>query len=158
MTIVEEALDDAATEYDGWLRGDEPLDEALFGHIAVGFRHLAPHRSYLGQLLETALSPFAKDSVCDQAQQFRIDHLETVRELIATRGLPTAKEPNMMTMHLYWALYLGVLSFWTADESPNREDTLVILDQSMRLFVESLSSDSKNEREVVDAFDVTQNR
>jgi len=158
MTIVEEALDHAATEFDGRLRGDQTLDEALFGHIAVGLRHLAPHRSYLGQLLETALSPFAKESVCDQAQQFRVDHLETVRELIATRGAPTAKAPSMMTMHLYWALYLGVLSYWAADESPNREDTLVILDQSMRLFVESLSSDSKNGREVVDAFDVTQNR
>ncbi len=63
-----------------------------------------------------------------------------------------------MNMHLYWTLYLGVLSFWAADESPNQEDTLVVLDQSMRLFVGSLSSESKNEREVTDVIDVTQNR
>ena len=45
-------------------------------------------------------------------------------------------------MHLYWTLYLGVLAFWAQDESPNQEDTLVLLDQSTRLYVASLSSNS----------------
>ena len=84
-------------------------------------------------------------------------HLETVRELITSRGQVTAGTPNAMTMHLYWTLYLGVLSFWAADESPNREDTLVVLDQSMRLFVGSLVPESKNGREVIDVADVTEN-
>ncbi len=158
MTIVDEALDEAAVEFESRLRGDEALDEALFAHVAVGLRHLAPHRNYVGQVLETALSPFAREAACEQAQQFRVSHLETVRELIASRGLPTTQAPSAMTMHLYWTLYLGVLSFWAADESPNREDTLVVLDQSMRLFVESLSSESKNGREVTDVVDVTQDR
>jgi len=158
MTIVDEALDEAGAEFEGRLRGDETLDEALFAHVAVGLRHLAPHRNYVGEVLETALSPFAREAVCEQAQQLRVSHLETVRELIASRGLPTTRAPSVTTMHLYWTLYLGVLSFWAADESPNREDTLVVLDQSMRLFVGSLSSESKNEREVIDVVDVTQNR
>jgi len=158
MTIVDEALGEAATEFRGRLRGDETLDEALFAHVAVGLRHLDPHRNYVGEVLETALSPFAREAVCEQAQQLRVSHLETVRELIASRGLPTTPAPSAMTMHLYWTLYLGVLSFWAADESPNREDTLVVLDQSTRLFVDSLSPESKNGREVIDVVDVTQNR
>ena len=157
-TIVEEALGEAVVEFEGRLRGDETLDEALFAHVAVGLRHLAPHRSYVGEVLETALSPFVGDAVCEQAQQLRVNHLETVRELIGARGLPTTPAPNAVTMHLYWTLYLGVLSFWAADQSPNREDTLVVLDQSTRLFVASLSSESKNGREVIDVVDVTQNR
>jgi AcrR family transcriptional regulator len=158
VTILDEALDEAGTEFETRLRGDETLDEALFAHVAVGLRHIAPHRNYVGEVLETALSPFARETVCEQAQELRVSHLETVRELIASRGLPVAQAPSVMTMHLYWTLYLGVLSFWTADESPNGEDTLVVLDQSMRLFVESLSSESKNGSEVIDAVDVTQNR
>ena len=158
VTIVDEALDEAGTEFEGRLRGDETLDEALFAHVAVGLRHLAPHRNYVGEVLETALSPFARETVCQQAQQLRVSHLETVRELIASRGLATTPASSGLTMHLYWTLYLGVLSFWAADESPNREDTLVVLDQSMRLFVGSLSSGSKNGREVIDVVDVTQNR
>ena len=156
--IIDEVLDEAATEFEGRLRGDETLDEALFAYVAVGLRHLAPHRNYVGEVLETALSPFAREAVCEQAQQLRVNHLETVRELIASRGLPTIAAPSVMTMHLYWTLYLGVLSFWAADQSPSREDTLVVLDQSMRLFVESLSAGSKNGREVIDVIDVTQTR
>ena len=158
MTIVDEALAEAGTEFEGRLRGDETLDEALFAHVAVGLRHLAPHRNYVGEVLETALSPFAKDGVCEQAQQLRISHLETVRELISSPSRPETHVPTVMNMHLYWTLYLGVLSFWTADESPKQEDTLVVLDQSMRLFVGSLSSESKNESEVTDVVDVTPNR
>jgi AcrR family transcriptional regulator len=155
MTIVEEALDEAGAEFERRLQGDETLDEALFAHVAVGLRHLAPHRNYVGEVLETALSPFAREAVCEQAQQLRIGHLETVGELIGSHGWPTNQAPSAMNMHLYWTLYLGVLSFWAADESPNQEDTLVVLDQSMRLFVGSLSSDSKSGREVTDVTDVT---
>jgi AcrR family transcriptional regulator len=158
MTIVAEALDEARGEYEGRLRGDEALDEALFAHVAVGLRHLAPHRSYVGEVLETALSPFVKEAVCEQAQQVRISHLETVRELIAARGLPTTPVPGVMTMHLYWTLYLGVVAFWAGDESPNQEDTLVMLDQSTRLFVASLSPGPRNGREVNDVVDVTPDR
>jgi AcrR family transcriptional regulator len=158
MTIVAETLAEARAQYEARLRGDETLDEALFAHVAVGLRHLAPHRNYVGGVLETALSPFAKESVCEQAQQLRISHLETVRELISSRGGPTTQAPTAVNMHLYWTLYLGVLSFWAADESPKQEDTLVVLDQSMRLFVRSLSPESKNEREVTDVVDVTPNR
>ena len=158
MTIICEALDEASTEFEERLRGDESLDEALFAHVAVGLRHLVPHRKYVAEVLETALSPFAKDSVCEQAQHLRASHLETVQELIASHGMPTAPIPAVMMMHLYWTLYLGVLAFWAGDESSNPEDTLVVLDQSMRLFAGSLSSGTDNEREVDDVVDVTQNR
>ena len=47
-----------------------------------------------------------------------------------------------MAMHLYWTLYLGVLAFWSRDESPNQEETLVILDQSLRLFVSWCAGDA----------------
>jgi AcrR family transcriptional regulator len=158
MTIVCDALDEASAEFEGRLRGDEALDEALFAHVAVGLRHLDPHRGYVGEVLETALSPFARDALCEQAQQLRVNHLETVGELITARGLPSNPVPGVMTMHLYWTLYLGVLAFWAADESPSREDTLVVLDQSMRLFAKSLSSEQTDGREVTDVLDVTQDR
>ena len=158
MTIVEQALEEAGAEFEGRLRGDETLDEALFAYVAVGLRHLGPHRNYVGEVLETALSPFVREGACQQAQQVRVGHLERVRELIAGHAEPGAPGPGAMTMHLYWTLYLGVLSFWASDQSPNREDTLVVLDQSMRLFVESLGSRSKNGREVNDVVDITENR
>jgi hypothetical protein len=41
-------------------------------------------------------------------------------------------------MHLYWTLFLGVVAYWSGDDSPNQEDTLAVLDQSMHVFVTSL--------------------
>jgi AcrR family transcriptional regulator len=157
-TIVSDALESARAECQRRLRGHETLDEALFAHVAVGLRHLTPHRHYLGEVLETALSPFASQAVSEPAQQLRTRHLETAADLIASYARPTVRAPNAMTMHLYWTLCLGVLSFWTTDASPNQEDTLAVLDQSMRLFAGSLAPELKRGREVIDATDVTQDR
>jgi hypothetical protein len=61
-----------------------------------------------------------------------------VASLLADHDL--TDQPSFVAMHLYWTLYLGILSFWTQDQSPNQEDTLVLLDQSMRLFADSLTT------------------
>ena len=50
---------------------------------------------------------------------------------------------STLTVQLYWTLYLGVFSFWAADESPHQEDTLALLDQSLKLFVASLGAGRK---------------
>jgi hypothetical protein len=36
---------------------------------------------------------------------------------------------------LYWALYTGVLVFWANDNSPNQEDTLALIDDSLDMYV-----------------------
>jgi AcrR family transcriptional regulator len=158
MTIIEAALGEAGTELEGRLRGDEAVDEALFAHVAIGLRHLAPHRSYIGEVLETALSPFSREAGCDSAQQLRLSHLEIVHALIAARAPAGVRPPGAVTMHLYWTLYLGVLAFWAADESPNQEETLVVLDRSLRLFAGLLETDVKNGSEVTHVTDIAEDR
>ncbi|MFH2000965.1 MAG: TetR/AcrR family transcriptional regulator, partial [Planctomycetota bacterium] len=138
MEIVSQDLDKAREEYLNLRRGDEPLEEELFLHIATGLRHLAPHRGYVADILETALSPFLRSTSCGAGEQVRIDHLETVAAAVAKHD--GTNPPSFVAINLYWALYLGVLAFWAQDSSPNQEDTLVLLDQSMRLFVASLST------------------
>lgn len=138
MEIICEDLDLAKEDYDRLRRGDEPLVEDLFLHVITGLKRLAPHRKYVANILETALSPFVRSSVCEAAERVRIEHLETVAAMLSDGD--HTDQPSFVAIHLYWTLYLGVLAFWSQDESPNQEDTLVLLDQSMRLFVASLSS------------------
>ena len=114
------------------------MEEELFLYVMTGLHHLEPFRNYLGPVLETALSPFVRSTVCEAGDQVRVQHLETVAQLLASHDL--TDQPSFVAMHLYWTLYLGILSFWAQDESPNQEDTLVLLDQSMRLFAASLST------------------
>jgi AcrR family transcriptional regulator len=150
MTLLAEALDRTEAEFGGRLQGDEDLAEALFAHVAAGLRGLAPHRRYVGEVLETAMSPFGSNAVCEAAERVRLDHLEVVRQLLVSRCPEVSTGPSFIAIHLYWTLYLGVLAFWAKDESPNREDTLSVLDHSMRIFAESLTTHSPGQEEVID--------
>ena len=56
--------------------------------------------------------------------------------MVTAHGFPAPLAA--VTMQLYWTLYLGVFAYWAADDSPGQEDTLALLDQSLKLFVASL--------------------
>ena len=138
MTLVLEALDRGREGYFERRRGSESLDEDLFAHIAAGLRELEPFRPFLGEVREAAMSPFGRAGGITPGEEVRVGHLETVATLLEAHGL--AEATGFVSIHLYWTLYLGVLAFWSRDESPNQEDTLVVLDQSLRLFTASVAN------------------
>lgn len=140
LAIVDSSLEAAGKEFAESRRDGESLDEALFAHVATALRHLRPHRGYVGDVVESTLSPFARASGDGTADCLRVRHLETVCAIIEQHTSPSTPLPSAVTMHLYWTLYLGVLAYWAKDESPNQEDALVLLDQALRLFVGSLET------------------
>jgi hypothetical protein len=93
------------------------LEEDLFLHVSAGLRRLKRHRTYLEPVIET------------------------VQEMIRQHGL---SEPSSVAMQLYWTLYTGVLAYWVKDSSTNQEDSLAMLDQSMKMFVDWLRSVTAN--------------
>jgi AcrR family transcriptional regulator len=137
MTLAVEALERGTTGFLERRRGQESLEEDLFAHVASGLRELAPYRHFIGEVFETAMSPFGRSAVAEQGEQVRLAHLETVSELLREHGLEEGQ--SHVSIHLYWTLYLGVLGHWSKDESPNQEDTLVVLDRSLRLYVASVN-------------------
>ena len=140
LAIIDSSLEAAAAEF-GESRSDgESLEEALFAHVAIALRHLRPHRGYVGDVVESTLSPFSRANGEGTADALRVRHLETVREIIERHASPSTPHPSAVTMHLYWTMYLGVVAYWARDESPNQEDALLLLDQALRLFVGSLDT------------------
>ena len=137
MSLLSEALETAPKDYLARRRGDEALEEDLFSHIAAGLRRLAPFRSFAADVLDATMTPLAivRDGEPEAAERFRARHLEAVGELLADHGVRTLSN---VAMHLYWTLYLGVLAFWSRDGSPKQEETLSLLDQSLRLFGRAL--------------------
>jgi AcrR family transcriptional regulator len=132
MTLATEALAGAWTQFARRRREGASLEEDLFGHVAAGLRKLRPYRACLPAVLETALSPLAAPAD-DRAADLRAGHLEAVDGLVRERKLAERFTP--VAAQLYWTLYTGVLSFWSRDASPRQEDTLALLDQSLRMFV-----------------------
>jgi len=135
MTLVAEALapghqDDTKKPPPG-----ASLEEDLFAFLAAQLRRLKPHRSYLQPVLERALSPFAHASAAPEGEQMRVAHLEEIGRILSQHGHSC---PSFTTLHLYWALFAGVLAFWARDKSRHQEETLALLDQAIQLFVRSL--------------------
>jgi AcrR family transcriptional regulator len=136
LSLAAEALGAARDAYLQKRRGEESLEEDLFAFVAAGLRHLEPLRGCLRPVLQSALSPLAGAAAAPEGESLRTDHLETVGAILARHG---QADPPFVTMHLYWALFTGVLAFWLDDSSPHQEDTLAVLDAAVKMFVGALS-------------------
>lgn len=136
MHLIAEAHGEAVETFERTRRGTETLEEDLFRFVRAGQKAMAPIRSFAREAVETSLSPFARAGVCPEADQFRGDHLDFVAGVLAHHAV--IPDPAFIAMHLYWTLYVGALAFWSGDDSPNQEDSLVVVDQSMRMFAAAL--------------------
>lgn len=118
-------------------RGEErSLEADLFAFIWSGFLNLREFREFLAAASETIFSPLVRSSPDSPGDAIRVDHLEQVEAIVSAHGFPGPR--SAVAVQLYWTLYLGVFAFWAADDSPGQEDTLALLDQSLKLFVTSL--------------------
>jgi AcrR family transcriptional regulator len=135
LALVAESLREAHGQFEKRGRS-ESLEEDLFALVAAELRGLKRLRSFIRPALEVALSPLAKAAASSDGEAIRVDHLELVDRLLAAHGL--AEPPSFVTMHLYWTLYTGVLAFWASDSSPHQEQTLAVLDHSLKTFMGTL--------------------
>lgn len=145
LAILGEALERGRESFRAARLGTEALDEDLFAFLAAGLRELRPYRRFAGPVFEAAMSPFGTSDLALEGASLRADSLEEVHGILATHGTPAPADP--VGMHLFWTLHLGVLAFWTHDESPRQEDTLVVLDRAMNLFAASLGGTTRETRE-----------
>jgi AcrR family transcriptional regulator len=130
-SLAAEAAAGARQNFEGDAVESNAFEEDLFAFVAAELRKLKPLRKHLTALLETALSPLAA-APGDDAQSWRVSHLETVARLVKKHRLG---ELSPVALQLYWTLYTGVLMFWVHDRSPKQEDTLALLDHSLAMFV-----------------------
>lgn len=136
MTLVSDALAAGRKAYARRVTGNEDLHEELFLLITSELRALRPFQNYIGPVLESALSLFSKSSISTAGHEARQGHLEIVEAIIARHGLSSV--PPLLSSSLYWSLYLGILAYWSTDESRNQEETLALMDHSLRLFAQTI--------------------
>jgi len=139
--LMSEALSNAKQELRRRPPEDQSLEEELFSLIWAELRSLRRFRKFLPAAAETILSPMRRGSPDTPGEAIRLNHLEAVEQILVSHGIPATLPA--ITMQLYWTLYLGVFAFWLSDDSPKQEDTLALLDQSLKLFVASLRTGRK---------------
>jgi len=137
MSMVTEAFRQGTEAFRNRRTGKESLTEELFLFIASGLRLLRPLRPFIGPVLERSLSPFPRKTICQEGEAARQEHLAVVREVIGRHGF--TKAPDYVAMTMYWSLYLGILAFWSNDQSPNQEESRALIDYSLHFFVQVIS-------------------
>ncbi len=108
------------------------LEEDLFTLVACDLRALTPIRSLVGEILEMGGGALGGGLGVPDGAGIRGDRIADAERTLAAHAMASQGSPAMM--HLYWSLYLGVVSFWSRDTSPKQEDSLALLDQSVRMF------------------------
>lgn len=132
LAIVGELLQQAHVEFAATRRLAGTLDEWLFGLVAVELRHLKTTHSFMKDVLAVMQhSPGADES---NVTTVRRAHLAQVDDILANFGID-ARAGVAGWQHLYWSLYLGVLSHWSSDVSPNQEATMALLDRAIGMFL-----------------------
>ena len=139
--LIGEALKHAGANLSTIRVEESSLEADLFTLVWSGFASLRELRKFLGPACETIFSPLARRSADSPGDAIRVDHLELVDAIIAAHGFPGPR--SAVSVQLYWTLYLGVFAFWAADDSSGQEDTLALLDQSLRLFVSTLNHEPR---------------
>jgi AcrR family transcriptional regulator len=111
--------------------GSSTLEMDLFTLIASDLRALADLRGLAAEMLEGDLGRMSPGG--SATGDLRSTRLEDASWVLARHGL--ADHASAPLLHLYWSLYLGVLTFWSRDGSPRQEDTLALLDQAIKMFI-----------------------
>jgi AcrR family transcriptional regulator len=142
--LISDALVKAQEEVDRRWSAGQSIEEELFSLVWTELASLREYRKFLPAAAEMILSPLRRPVHDSRGDSIRNNHLEAVERLMARHGVN--RPAPALTMQLYWTLYLGVFAHWASDESPKQEDTLALLDQSLKLFVALLKTPVRKER------------
>ncbi len=136
--LVHQAAAKARREFLRKRRAGAGLAEDLFLQIATQLRAWKPLRKFIQPVIETALSLPGAVGGGEASAGLRNDQVEAVAAILNDHQIDADRWSTAAP--IYWALYVGVLSFWARDASPRQEDSLAMLDRSMNMFVAWLQS------------------
>lgn len=145
MQMITQAMLQGQADFDRRKTGEEAIDEELFMIMAAELRRLLPYRSFVGPVLESGLSLFAKEEPSEVGEETRIQHLNKIEEIVNRHGC--CEVPFEIAASMYWSLYLGILANWCRDESEHQEETLALIDYTINLFTRTLNHEAVGEDE-----------
>ena len=125
----------AAVRKDARLRR-APLEEKLFALIQTQLDFLKPHQRFIGAAFIHALRPTSKLGFSAQAIALRNRYVAFVQGLIE-ESMPRRSGGLFawFAPPVFWIYYLGSLLYWLNDESQGKQNTLALLDRSLKLGV-----------------------
>ncbi len=123
-----------------WYAQDEyiqgtPLPEKLFALTQHSLDRLAPYEEFIGAVYLRALQPRSKlNPLSLDIQELRVKELKFIREILSeaeeNEEIPSLGDFGAYALGLGYA---GILTYWLNDDSEGKEDTLALLDRSLKI-------------------------
>jgi AcrR family transcriptional regulator len=132
LALIREHLVSGEQVYNARRRGDESLAEDLFAYLWSCLKQLRAQRAFAGEVLQRATLPGQPEGGAGSSSQLPL--LWPVTSILARHGVTATG----VDMHLFSALLAGIVSFWSRDKSKDQEDTMVVVDRSMRLLADHI--------------------
>jgi AcrR family transcriptional regulator len=142
LYFFESALDEVMDRY----RREEPagasLDEKLFLLLSIELERIAPYEDFLNVAVTHAVVPGSKlHPTSADSRRLKDKYLDFVGGLFdaaKTKGELQTFGMDDMVRQAFWIFHLGIMMFWLNDASRHKEDTLVLLDKSLRFILTAL--------------------
>jgi AcrR family transcriptional regulator len=123
-----------------WYRKDQNLQrtnlpEQLFAIVHRHLERIEPYEEFIGAIYLRALQPASRlNPLSLQSQELSLRYLRFIRDVLADSE-QRGEIPAMGDIGAYiFALYhLAVITYWLHDRSPKKENTLALLDRSLKL-------------------------
>jgi AcrR family transcriptional regulator len=123
-----------------WYRNQKALREAslpekLFAIIHRHFECISPCEEFIGAVYLRALQPVSKLSPLSlDAQEFNLCYLRFIQQILQ-EAEETGEIPKLgdFGAYAFGIFHLAMISYWLQDGSPGKENTLALLDRSLKL-------------------------
>jgi AcrR family transcriptional regulator len=112
----------------------EPLPEKLFAIIHRHLERITPYEEFIGAVYLRALQPVSRLSLLSlETQELNVRYLrfiqQVLREAEEQGEIPKSGDFGAYVFGLF---HLAIISYWLQDSSPGKENTLALLDRSLK--------------------------
>lgn len=142
LFFFEQALERVQQRFPEERTAEMAFEEEIFLLIALQLEEVEPYQDFLHLMVAQAASPSSRLNLLSlDVQRLKSRYLDFVTDL-ASAAQEREELPHLgfdsLVLNGFWAFQLGLLLFWLNDESPNKEDTFVLLDRSLRFTLDAL--------------------
>ena len=112
-----------------------PLPEKLFAIIHRHLERISPYEEFIGAVYLRALQPVSKLNLLSlETQELNVRYLrfiqEVLREAEEEGEIPKVGDFGAYAFGLF---HLAIITYWLQDSSPGKENTLALLDRSLKV-------------------------
>jgi AcrR family transcriptional regulator len=121
---------------------DAPLPEKLFSIIHRHLELLEPYQEFIGAVYLRALQPVSRLSpISLDSQELSLSYLRFIRGILAEAEKSEEIPPlGDIGAYAFWLFHLAIVTYWLQDQSRGKEDTLALLDRSLKVATSILKS------------------